>query len=221
MSSQLIIDTVSTPRIIDAYGSSALIDPLIEDDSEALKNAPEGRILPEGRHRGCGGPCAPTTEMEGAELRAVTYTVGDVVRLEVDFTAGVSWLAEESPPPIIYRRTHWTIWGAPGLVPDNFTFAKYVSGNGTRFLRFSGRCRTRIRVHAPLPSTGVGRLGTRRARFVDAYVKLRRAFDDAFSNAAHPKSELGLLSMYLPPSSQSPLEHYYEIRVDGQSQKST
>ena len=41
VSSMLIIDTVSTPRIIDAYGSTALIDPLIEDDSEALKNASE------------------------------------------------------------------------------------------------------------------------------------------------------------------------------------
>ena len=96
----------------------------------------------------------------------VTYTVGDVVRLEVDFTAGVSWLAEESPPPRLY------IDGLIGryrefqdLFPDNFTFAKYVSGNGTRFLRFEWEVPDENPlVDAPLPSTGVGRLGYRGVR---------------------------------------------------------
>ena len=156
----------------------------------------------------------------------VTYTVGDVVRFEVDFTAGVSWLAEESPPPRLY------IDGLIGryrelqdLFPDNFTFAKYVSGNGTRFLRFEWEVPDENPlVHAPLPSTGVGRLGYRGVRaLVDSQVKLRRAaFGDAFLGTPLIRNpELGLLSMYLPPSEKSPLEHYYEIRVDGSNQKSS
>ena len=69
VSSMLIIDTVSTPRIIDAYGSSALIDPLIEDDRSAEERLGTGRILPEGRHRRITGARARLRqEMEGAEL---------------------------------------------------------------------------------------------------------------------------------------------------------
>ena len=211
VSSQLIIDTVSTPRIIDAYGSSALIDPLIEDDSEALKNASErAEFYRRAAIDSLRGPVrAYDSSWTELNYEQVTYTVGDVVRLEVDFTAGVSWLAEESPPRAYISTDSSDDTGNSRTCSRTTSRSrKYVSGNGTRFLRFEWEVPDENPlVHAPLPSTGVGRLGYRGVRaLVDSQVKLRRAaFGDAFLGTPLIRNpELGLLSMYLPPSEKSP-----------------
>jgi hypothetical protein len=222
VSSMLLIDTVSTPQIIDAYGSSALVDPLIESDDEAFLNASiKAEFYRRASIDGLRGPIRMyDKKWKELNYEPVTYTVGDVIRLEVDFTAGVTFLSEDSPPPRLY------LDGLIGryrdlqeLFPENFTYAKYVSGNGTRFLRFEWEVPDEDPfVDAPTPSTGVGRLAYRGVRaLVDSGVKLRRAaFGDAsLGTPLIQNPELGLLSMYLPPSEFSPLEHYYEIKVDG------